>query len=131
MMTDPIADMLTRIRNSYASRHDSVLIPFSKLKLKIALILEKEKYAAKIREVENHGKKCIEIKLRYKDKGQPGIESIQRVSKPGLRVYKKKDNIQPVLRGYGIAIISTPEGIMTNKEAKSRGLGGEIIFEVY
>jgi len=130
MMTDPISDMLTRVRNGLLAKKESVLIPFSKLKFKIALIFEQEKYVSSVKEKENFGKKDIEIKLSYKENGQASISSIKRISKPGKRVYVGKDELPNVLHGYGIAIISTPQGVMTNREAKKKGVGGEIICEI-
>ncbi|MBU2575516.1 30S ribosomal protein S8 [Patescibacteria group bacterium] len=130
MMTDPISDMLTRIRNSLAVKQAQVLIPFSKLKFRIAGILKKEKYVESIKELEAAGKKNIEIKLKYNQDGSAAIKTIKRISKPGLRVYSKSDELSSVLQGYGISIISTPQGLLTNKEAKAKGVGGEIICEI-
>ncbi|OIO49369.1 MAG: 30S ribosomal protein S8 [Parcubacteria group bacterium CG_4_9_14_0_2_um_filter_41_8] len=130
MMTDPIADMLTRMRNSLAARKERVLIPSSKLKMRLAGILEKENYIISANEKEVNGRKNIEIKLKYKKDGSGAIQTIKRVSKPGLRVYSQAEDLPTVLQGYGIAIISTPEGLLTNKEARKRGIGGEIICQV-
>jgi small subunit ribosomal protein S8 len=130
MMTDPISDMLTRVRNGLLAKKRSVLIPSSKLKFKIANILHKEKYVESVNEIEVVGKKNIEIKLLYKKDGSPVISTIKRISKPGLRVYVGKDDLPTILQGYGIAIISTPHGVMTNKEARKLGVGGEIICEI-
>jgi len=130
MMTDPISDMLTRIRNGLAAKHEDVVIPFSKLKFKLANILEKEKYIGTAKEVEVSGKKNIKIKLMYSNDGAPAISKIERVSKPGLRVYTRKDELPNVLQGYGIAVISTPLGLMTNNEARKQKIGGEVICEV-
>lgn len=128
-MTDPISDMLTRIRNGLAAKHDDILIPSSKLKFKLASILEKERYVGQIKEVDVAGKKNIKIKLRYEN-NKPSINSIKRVSKPGLRVYCGKDELPNVLQGYGVSIISTPQGLMTNKDARKNGIGGEVICEI-
>lgn len=130
-MTDPIADMLTRIRNSAASKHATVEVPFSRLKLKLAKLLEREKYLGAIKEATRNGKPFIEAALAYDSSGKSAIEHLSRVSKPGLRVYAKSDQLPVVLNGYGIAVISTPEGLMTNRDAKRAGLGGEVICKVY
>ena len=130
MMTDPIADMLTRLRNAQNSRLGKVEMPFSKLKKAILDILQTENYVGKVETVETDGKKKIVIDLKYEGK-QPAIRSVKRESKPGRRVYCKKDDLPQVLNGYGIAILSTPKGLMTNKKAKAVGLGGELICSVY
>jgi len=137
-MTDPIADMLTRIRNAIAVRKEEVVLPMSKTKYRIAKILEKTGWVAQVEEVKGEIKKKnsqafneIKIVLKYDNAGKPVITSIKRISKPGLRVYVNKTNLPRVLNHYGIAIVSTPEGMMTNKEAKKKGLGGEVICEVY
>lgn len=131
MMTDPIADMLTRIRNAQAARRPQVLIPFSKLKQALAAILEREQYLAGCSESNEAGAPHLVLRLKYNAEGKPVISSLKRVSRPGRRVYSKKDELPKVLNNYGLALISTPAGLMTNKEAKKRGLGGEIICEVY
>lgn len=127
-MTDPIADMLTRIRNAALARKAEVNVPFSKVKFAIAKILEKEKYLAAVEAVED--KTEIKITLKYEDE-KSVITMIKRMSKVGRRVYAKKDALPRVLNGLGIAILSTSKGIMTNREAKHLGLGGEVICEVY
>lgn len=131
MMTDPIADMLTRIRNGQAARHRQVVVPFSKLKHKIAALLAREKYLADANEAEVAGKKVLLLNLQYNSEGVGAISNIKRISKPGRRVYQKKDDLPRVLSGYGLAIVSTPAGLMTNKDANQQGLGGEIICEVF
>lgn len=130
MMTDPIADMLTRLRNAQNSRLGKVEMPYSKLKKAILDILQTENYVGKVETVEIDGKKKIVIDLKYEGK-QPAIRSVKRESKPGRRVYCKKGDLPQVLNGYGIAILSTPKGLMTNKKAKAVGLGGELICSVY
>jgi len=127
-MTDPIADMLTRIRNAAMSRKAEVNVPFSKVKFAIAKILEKEKYLAAVEAME--GKTEIKITLKYEDE-KSAISMIKRMSKVGRRVYVKKVELPRVLNGLGLAILSTSKGIMTNREAKHLGLGGEVICEVY
>jgi len=131
MMTDPIADMLTRIRNGAASKHEAVMIPFSKLKFKLANLLFQEKYVGVVKEANVNGKPLIEVVLKYDADGKAAIEHLSRVSKPGLRVYVKSDKLPVVLNGYGIAVISTPEGLMTSREAKKAGLGGEVVCKIY
>jgi len=129
MMTDSIADMLTRIRNAQSSRKGSVEVPYSRLKKQIAEILSKEGYLGKVIQTEDKLPKLI-LDLKYNG-GLPAIQAIQRVSKPGHRVYQSAENLPLVLNNYGIAIISTSQGIMTNKEAKKIGAGGEVICTVY
>ena len=130
MMTDPIADMLTRLRNAQNSRLGKVEMPYSKLKKAVLDILQAESYLNKVEVVDVEGKKKISVDLKYDGK-QPAIRSITRESKPGRRVYCKKGDLPQVLNGYGIAILSTSKGIMTNKKAKAVGLGGELICSVY
>lgn len=130
MNTDPIADLLTRIRNAYKARNTLVKAPYSKIKFGIAKILEKNKYLEKV-EVETTGvKKTLMLTLPEKeiDNIRPDFD---RVSTPGKRIYKKAQEIKPVNNGYGLAIISTSKGLMTNYEAHHAGLGGEVLCEVY
>ena len=127
MFTDPIADMLTRIRNASAVKKTEVVVPFSKIKYEIAKILEAEKFVEKVEEKENNEFKII---LKYEN-NSPAITKLQRISKPGRRVYVSKDELPKVLNGLGIAIVSTSKGIVTNKEAKKEGMGGELICEIY
>lgn len=129
-MTDPIADMLTVIRNGYASSKEEVSVPFSKLKKTLADKLQAVGYLADVIEDENNNKKIIRIGLKY-DKGQPEIQGIKRISKPGLRIYRGKSKIPYVLGGLGYAIISTSEGLLTDKEARRKKVGGEVICEVW
>ena len=129
-MVDPISDMLTRIRNAQAISNETVLVPFSNLKLNLAKILEKEGLIGKVNVQGRKINKIIEIKLSYKD-GEPAINSIKRISKQGQRIYIKKDEIKPIRQGYGLSIISTSKGLMTNIEAKKKRLGGEVICEIY
>lgn len=125
-MTDPIADMFTRIRNGQAVGKVSVKMAASKVKLAIARLLQAEGYLNDIVEHDADGKKQLELVLRYYQ-GKPAIEKIQRVSRPGLRAYRGKDHLPKVLSGLGVSIISTSSGIMTDAQARSRGLGGEVI----
>lgn len=129
MMTDPIADMLTRIRNASMINKKEVLVPYSKIKMSVAKILESNGYLGKVEEKEDKFPYLL-ITLKYHNK-QPAVRNIKRVSKPGKRVYIKKDEIKDVLNGFGISIISTPKGLMTGDEAKKAELGGELICEIY
>jgi small subunit ribosomal protein S8 len=134
-MTDPIADMLTRIRNAAAAGKSEVVLPLSKIKMALAKIFEKEGWVQRCEELEGGEEKKsfreMKIVLKYKKSGRPAISSIKRISKPGLRVYSGKDKLPVVLGGLGLAIISTSSGLMTAKEAKSKKLGGEVVCEIY
>ena len=130
MITDPISDMLTRIRNASMARKSEVLIPFSKLKFEIAKILKHENYIESFEKIEDIGFPQMRVLLKY-EKNSPSITHIQRISKPGLRVYVTKDEIPTILNDMGIAIISTSRGLMTNKQAKRDGIGGECVCEVW
>jgi small subunit ribosomal protein S8 len=129
-MTDPIADMLTRIRNAAAAKHTRVLIPASKMKLAIARVLKEEGYVKDIEVLKDTTQGTIRLTLRYVDK-KPVITQLQRVSKPGLRVYTKKADIPLVRGGLGTAILSTPQGLMTGHRAYKEGLGGEVICYIW
>lgn len=129
MMTDPISDMLSRIRNAQLVSKQEVVLPFSKMKFGIAKILEKEGFVKNVEKITEAKYPQIRIELIYSDK-RPQIQLIRRVSKPGRRVYAKTSDLPVVLSDFGIAIISTPNGLMTNKEARARHLGGEIICEI-
>jgi len=128
-MTDPIADMLTRIRNGQSSRKESVTLPASKLKIAIAEVLRTEGYISDyiVEKVKNHS--TMTIVLKYYN-GKPVIEEVKRVSRPGLRIYKSKEELPRVLGGLGIAIVSTSKGVMTDKAARAMGHGGEVICTV-
>ena len=129
---DPIADMLTRIRNANTAKHDTVDVPASKMKLAIADILVDEGYIAKYDLVEDGNFKTICITLKYgKDKNEKIISGLKRISKPGLRVYANKEELPKVLGGLGIAIISTSKGVISDKEARKLGVGGEVICYVW
>jgi len=129
MITDPISDMLTRIRNASMVNKEEVIFPFSKIKFAIAQILKEEGYIQNVKKIDNKFAE-IKIDLKYVN-NQSAIHKIERVSKPGCRVYAKADNLPVILNNYGIAIVSTPRGVMTNKEAKKLKLGGEIICKIY
>ncbi|MGI6574339.1 MAG: 30S ribosomal protein S8 [bacterium] len=130
-MTDPIADMLTRIRNAVMVRHDSVEIPGSKMKLAIANILKEQGYIRDCVNIKDEHQNKLRIYLKYGQNGEKVISGIKRISKPGLRVYARKDEIPRVLGGLGIAILSTSKGIMTDREAREEGIGGEVICYVW
>ena len=131
-MSDPIADMLTRIRNANSAKHDTVDVPASKMKLAIAKILLDEGYIAKYDIVEDGTFKTIHITLKYgADKNEKIISGIKRISKPGLRVYANKEELPQVLGGLGIAIISTNQGVITDKEARKLNVGGEVLAFVW
>ncbi len=130
-MTDPIADMLARIRNAYRVHHKKVEVPASKIKLAIAKILKEEGYIEDYQFVQEGPQGKIEIILKYDENKRPVIAGMRRISKPGRRVYVKKEELPKVMGGYGIAIISTSQGILTDEEARKRGIGGEVICEVW
>ena len=131
-MSDPIADMLTRIRNANTAKHDTVDVPSSKMKLAIANILLDEGYITKYDMVEENGFPVIRITLKYgADKNEKIISGIKRISKPGLRVYAGKDEIPRVLGGLGVAILSTNKGVITDKEARKQQVGGEVLAFVW
>ena len=129
---DPIADMLTRIRNANTAKHDTVDVPVSRMKLAIADILVDEGYVEKYDLVDNGNFKDIRITLKYgKDKNDKIIPGLKRISKPGLRIYAVKDNLPKVLGGLGIAIVSTNKGVMTDKKARELNVGGEVLAVVW
>jgi small subunit ribosomal protein S8 len=131
-MSDPIADMLTRIRNANTAKHDTVDVPFSKMKIAIANILVDEGYIAKYDIVEDGSFNTIRITLKYgSDKNEKIITGLKRISKPGLRVYAGKNEIPKVLGGLGIAIISTNQGVVTDREARKLAVGGEVLAYVW
>jgi small subunit ribosomal protein S8 len=129
-MTDPIADMLTRIRNAIMARHTRVLIPASKMKLSIARILKEEGYIKDFDTIRDNPQGTIRITLKYVDK-RPVLTQLKRVSRPGLRVYTKRDDIPRVRGGIGTTIISTPQGLMTGRRAYQLGLGGEVVCYIW
>ena len=129
--TDPIADMLTRIRNANSAKHKTVDIPASKIKTSIAEILFKEGYIKEFELINNENQGIIRITLKYDEKGTRVIDGLKRISKPGLRVYASKDELPKVLNGLGIAIISTSKGLKTDKEARELGIGGEVLAYVW
>ncbi len=130
-MTDPIADMLTRIRNACMVGHETVEVPASKLKLELAKVLKEEGYIADYAVKEEGKFKVINITLKYDANHKPVITKLERISKPGLRHYSKAKNLQKVLGGLGIAIVSTPKGLLTDRKARKENVGGEVLCYVY
>ncbi|NLV32728.1 MAG: 30S ribosomal protein S8 [Acidobacteria bacterium] len=129
-MTDPVADLLTRIRNASRARHETVDVPSSKLKLEIVRILKEEGYIANFSLAEDDKQGMIRIQLRYAAGKSPVITTLERVSRPGCRVYSGKGEIPSVLGGLGICIVSTSQGVLTGKQAQEKGLGGEVLCAI-
>lgn len=130
-MTDPIADMLSRVRNASNAFHESVSMPSSKIKVNIAEILQKEGYIANYTVTDAQVGKKLDIELKYGPSRERSIAGVRRVSKPGLRVYAKSNNLPKVLGGLGVAIISTSQGLLTDREANDKGVGGEVLAYVW
>lgn len=130
-LTDPVADFLTRIRNSIRARHQKLDVPASKLKAEIARILKEEGYIANYKPTEEDGQKVIRVYLKYGPNNEAAIRDLQRVSRPGCRVYLGRDEIRRVQGGLGISIMTTPKGVMTGRQARREGVGGEILCEVW
>jgi len=130
-MTDPIADMLTRIRNGITSRHDRVELPSSKLKVELAKILKSEGFISNYKVVEEGPQPSLRLYLKYSDDGEPVIHGIERISRPGRRVYRGKEEIPQVLGGLGLAIVSTSQGVLSGQEAARKGVGGEVLCQVW
>lgn len=130
-VSDPIADMLTRIRNAIMARHDTVLIPDSKMKLSLSRILKEEGFIADYEVVRGKPHRMIKVRLRYLEKNQSVISGIERVSKPGLRIYVQRNEIPRVYGGVGIAVLSTPKGVMTGHQSWRQGIGGELLCYVW
>lgn len=128
---DPIGDMLARIRNTQAVGHLTVDIPFSNLKSKMAQILVRENFITDFKKIKKFRRKFLRIHLKYKEENMPAISGLKRISKPGRRIYKNANEIKKVKGGYGIAIISTSRGLMTDQEAKKLKIGGEVICEIW
>jgi small subunit ribosomal protein S8 len=131
MITDPIADMLTRIRNALAARHLKVDVPASRLKTEIARILKEEGYILNFKVAEEGIRKTIKLYLKYQPGGRPVISRLDRVSRPGCRVYVARDEVPRVLGGMGVNILTTPRGVMTGRDARKAGVGGEILCQVH
>lgn len=130
-MTDPIADLLTRIRNALMAKHDRLDVPSSKLKRNFVALLKDEGFIQDFEVVENKPQDILRIYLRYSGEGSPALRRITRVSKPGRRVYRGADDIKPVLNGLGLAIVSTSKGLLSDKQAREQRLGGEILCEIW
>ncbi len=130
-MTDPIADMLTRIRNGLTARHTFVLVPGSRMKIAIARILKDEGFIRDFEVIRDNPQRTIKIWLKYTSGKEPVLSGLARVSKPGLRVYKGRDEMPRVQGGLGFAIVSTPRGVMTERKARKNGVGGEILCYVW
>jgi len=131
MLTDPIADMLTRIRNALGARHPKVDVPASRLKTEIARILREEGYIQNFKVAEEGVKKTIKVYLKYQPNGRPVISRLERISRPGSRVYVNRSEIPRVLGGLGINILTTPRGVMTGRDARQAGVGGEILCQLW
>lgn len=130
-MTDPIADLLTRIRNAHRAKHDRLDVPASKVKLEVCRILKQEGYIKNVTVVEDKPSDLLRIILSYSKEGAPVISRMRKVSTPGRRVYRGADAIKPVLNGLGIGIVSTSKGLMTDRQAREQRVGGEILCEVW
>lgn len=130
-LTDPVADFLTRIRNGIRARQQKVDVPASKLKLELARILKEEGFISNFKATEEEGRKVLRVYLKYGNNNEAAISRLQRVSSPGCRVYVGHDEIPRVLGGMGINILTTPRGVMTGREARKQGVGGEILCEIY
>ena len=131
MHSDPIADMLTRIRNGMAARHHKVEIPGSKVKIELARILKEEGYVANYRVAADNNKKTLKVYLKYRPDNRPVITRLTRVSKPGRRVYVDAQRIPRVIGGMGVSVLTTSKGVMTGRQAKGLGIGGEVLCTVY
>jgi small subunit ribosomal protein S8 len=131
MMTDPIADMLARIRNGSMARHADVSLPASKLKLALARVLAAGGFVGDVREQEREGRPVLVVELRYAEDGRPMIDGLRRVSRPGRRVYVGKDEIPRVRRGLGLAVLSTSRGVLSDRAARDADVGGELLCEVW
>jgi small subunit ribosomal protein S8 len=130
-MTDPIADLLTRIRNGIQARHERVELPASKLKVEIARILKSEGFISNFKLVEDKVQPMLRVYLKYSEDGEPVIHGIERISRPGRRVYRNKQEIPRVLGGLGLAIVSTSKGVLSGTEAVKNGVGGEVLCQVW
>lgn len=130
-MTDPIADLLTRIRNAHLAKHDRLDVPASKLKMELCQLLKDEGYIDRTQILEGEPTDLIRIYLRYSKTGVPAITRMQRVSRPGRRVYRGADDIRPVLNGMGTGVISTSKGLLTDTQAREQRVGGEVLCEIW
>ena len=130
-LTDPVADFLARIRNAIGARHQKLDVPASKLKLELARILKEEGYVANFKQVEEGGHKLLRVYLKYGTNNEAVITNLARVSRPGCRVYVGRNEIPRVLGGLGINILTTPKGVMTGRDARKQGVGGEVLCEIW
>jgi small subunit ribosomal protein S8 len=130
-MTDPIADLLSRIRNALLAKHDRLDVPVSKLKLEICKILKEEGFIKNFRVIEGSPVGSLRIFLRYSPEGEPAINNVERISKPGRRVYKASTDIKPVRNGLGLGIVSTSQGLLSDVQARQRKVGGELLCELW
>ncbi len=130
-LTDPVADMLARIRNAIRARHQKVDVPASKLKHEIARILKEEGYISNFKATEEEGHRVLRLYLKYGGNNEAAISDVARVSRPGCRVYVRRTEIPPVLGGMGINILTTPRGVMTGRQARKQGVGGELLCEIW
>lgn len=130
-MTDPIADLLTRIRNALLAKHDRLDVPTSKQKVAVCGLMKQEGYIEDFEVIEGKPVGHLRIYLRYTDEGEPAIRRLARVSKPGRRVYRGADDIKPVLNGIGVSLVSTSKGLLTDREARERRVGGEVLCEIW
>ena len=130
-LTDPVADFLARIRNAIRARHQKLDVPASKLKTEIARILKEEGYIANYKNAEEEGQRILRVYLKYGTNNEAAIRDLQRVSRPGCRVYVGRDEIRRVQGGLGISIMTTPKGVMTGRQARREGVGGEVLCEVW
>jgi small subunit ribosomal protein S8 len=130
-MTDPIADLLTRIRNALMSKHDRLDIPSSKLKVEVCRILKDEGFIEDYETLSLHPQNRLRVFLRYSERGEPAITRMQRISRPGRRVYRGADAIRPVLNGLGVGVLSTSQGLLTDRQAREQRVGGELLCEIW
>lgn len=130
-MTDPISDLLTRIRNAHLSKHDRLDVPTSKLKVEVCRVLKEAGFVEDFRVIDGVPQGTLRIYLRYSDAGAPAIQHLRRVSKPGRRVYRKADDLRPVRNGLGVGIVSTSQGVLTDAQARQRRVGGEVLCEIW
>ena len=130
-MTDPISDLLTRLRNAIRARHEKAELPASRQREAILALLTEAGYLSGYRAVEDEGRRKLRVRLKYDAQGEPVISGLSRVSKPGRRVYRGASEIQPVLGGLGVSVVSTSKGLVTDRQARERKLGGEILFNVW
>lgn len=130
-MTDPIADFITRIRNALLAKHDLLDVPASKVKVELCRILKEQGFIESFRSIEGTPSSTLRVFLRYSEDGTPAISHVQRVSKPGRRVYRRSSDIQPIRNGLGVGIVSTSKGLLTDRQAREQRVGGEVLCEIW